>query len=125
MNVLLRARVPLALTFALLASTGEPSQHHEEVVAVMRPYDGPSSPGVCCTTLTGKVICGYQGWFTTPGDGSVRDWRHYPTRGQFKPGFCGIDLWPDVSELDEDEKFATPFRYEDGRVARVFSSHNR
>jgi len=75
--------------------------------------------------LTGKVMCGYQGWFTTPGDGSGRGWRHYPARGQFKPGFCGIDLWPDVSELGQDEKYTTPFRHRDGRPAEVFSSHNR
>jgi hypothetical protein len=91
----------------------------------MRPYDGPSPPGVDRSTLTSKVLCGYQGWFTAPGDGSGRGWRHYPARGQFKPGFCGIDLWPDVSELDDDEKYATPFRHKDGRVAQVFSSHNR
>jgi hypothetical protein len=91
----------------------------------MRPYDGPTEPGVNCSTLTGKVVCGYQGWFTAPGDGSGRGWRHYPSRGEFKPGRCGIDLWPDVSELDEDEKYATPFRHKDGRAAHVFSSHNR
>jgi hypothetical protein len=30
-----------------------------------------------------------------------------------------------VSELDADEKFATPFRHTGGRVAQVFSSHHR
>src|SRR5262249_6648543 len=30
-----------------------------------------------------------------------------------------------VSELDNDEKYVTPFRHKDGRVAQVFSSHNR
>src|SRR5262249_54768309 len=34
------------------------------------------------------------------------------------------DLWPDVSELDDEEKYPTPFRHADGSVARVFSSHN-
>jgi hypothetical protein len=91
----------------------------------MRPYDGPSAPGVDCSTLTGKVLCGYQGWFTAPGDGSGRGWRHYAAGGRFQPGSCSIDLWPDVSELDDDEKFATPFRHRDGRVAQVFSSHCR
>jgi hypothetical protein len=75
--------------------------------------------------MTGKVMCGYQGWFTTPEDGSGRGWRHYSARGEFKPGFCGIDLWPDVSELDDDEKFPTSFRDKEGRPAPVFSSHNR
>jgi hypothetical protein len=105
------------------ADEGEPSR--DDAIAVLRPYDGPSASGVNRSTLTGKVLCGYQGWFTAPGDGSGRGWRHYSARGQFEPGSCGIDLWPDVSELDDDEKYPTPFRHADGRVASVFSSHNR
>ncbi len=107
------------------ALSEEPSPQRDEIAAAMRPYDGPSVAGVDCTTLAGKVVCGYQGWFTTPEDGSGRGWRHYSYGGQFKPGFTGIDLWPDVSELDDDEKVATPFRHKDGRAAQVFSSHNR
>lgn len=99
----------------------EPSR--DEVVAAMRPYDGPSAAGVDRSTLAGKVMCGYQGWFTAPGDGSGRGWRHYPAKGQFKPGFCCIDLWPDTTELDADERFPTPFRHKDGSTAYVFSSH--
>jgi hypothetical protein len=102
-----------------------PAPSRDEVIAALRPYDGPSTRGVDCSTLTGKVVCGYQGWFTTPGDSSGRGWRHYPARGRFEPGACNIDLWPDVRELDEDEKYATSFRHADGRVAHVFSSHNR
>jgi hypothetical protein len=128
MGPLLRLSAPLSLiplAYGLIAAAGEPSPGRDEVVAAMRPYDGPSAPGVDCSTLAGKVLCGYQGWYTVPGDGSGRGWRHYAARGQFRPGCCGIDLWPDVSELDDDEKYATPFRHRDGRVARVFSSHNR
>jgi hypothetical protein len=91
----------------------------------MRPYHGPSTRGVDCSTLTGKVMCGYQGWFTAPEDGSGRGWRHYSAAGHFKPGFAGIDLWPDVSELEAEERYVTPFRHKDGRQAQVFSSHNR
>ncbi len=96
----------------------------DDVIAAMRPYDGPSREGVDRSTMTGKVLCGYQGWFTAPGDGSGRGWRHYPGRGKFEPGSCNIDLWPDVSDLDEDEKYATPFRLADDTIAHVFSSHN-
>ena len=87
----------------------------------MQPYDGTSVVGVDRSTLTGKVMCGYQGWFDAPGDGSGRGWAHYRRRGNFQPGQCTIDLWPDVSDLDEDEKFATDFRHADGSVAYVFS----
>jgi hypothetical protein len=127
MAALLRASVFLAVAFGygLTASDGEPSPSRQEVEAAMRPYDGPSTPGVDCSTLTGKVLCGYQGWFTTPGDGSAREWQHYSVIGQFKPSFCNIDLWPDMSELDDDERHATPFRHQDGRAAQVFSSYNR
>jgi hypothetical protein len=108
-----------------LAGAEEPGLSREKVIAAMRPYDGPEAAKADRATLTGKVLCGYQGWFTAPGDGSGRGWRHYSVRGQFKPGFAGIDLWPDVTELDDDEKYETPFRHADGRVAYVFSSHNR
>ncbi len=91
----------------------------------LQPYAGESARGVDVSRLTGKVMCGYQGWFTAPGDGSERGWTHYSRGGRFEPGRCSIDLWPDVSELAADEKFATPFRHADGSAAYVFSSHNR
>lgn len=86
--------------------------------------------------LRGKVMTGYQGWFRAEGDGSsrqsvrpsgrpsVKQWRHYSRNGKFEPGYCSIDLWPDMREADEDEKYATAFRHRDGRVANVFSSYH-
>ena len=73
-------------------------------------------------TLDGMVLCGYQGWFRAEGDGSNNGWKHYAVNGKFEPGHSHIELWPDVSELGPDERFATPFRHADGRVAEVFSS---
>jgi hypothetical protein len=97
----------------------------EDVVARMKPYDGDSVKGVSCDTMTGRVLCGYQGWFTAPGDGSGKGWAHYEWKGAFRPGSCCIDLWPDTSELDADEKFETPFQDRDGKPAHVFSSRSR
>jgi hypothetical protein len=91
----------------------------------MRPYAGPSRAGVDASTLTGKVMCGYQGWHAAEGDGLGRGWYHWELGGQFKPGHCKIDLWPDVSELDPDERYPTAFRHADGRVAEVYSAFNR
>ena len=91
----------------------------------MHPYSGPSHSGVDTQTLTGKVMCGYQGWFACEGDGAGRDWFHWSGRNGFQPGSCKIDLWPDVSELDADERYVTPFKHADGKPAEVFSSFNR
>jgi hypothetical protein len=89
----------------------------------LRVYSGPSEKGVDTGTMTGKVMCGYQGWFTCPGDGSGRGWFHWG-RGVFEPGNCTIDLWPDMTEYDEDECYPTPFKFADGSPAYVFSSMN-
>jgi hypothetical protein len=112
--------VPLA---ALLAVQAAPTR--EQVIdTVLKPYTGPTTRGVDRSTLTGKVMCGYQGWFTAPGDGAGRGWFHWG-RGDMRPGSVTVDLWPDVRELDADERVDTAFRHADGSVAQVFSSFNR
>ncbi|MEM7791632.1 MAG: glycoside hydrolase family 71/99-like protein [Verrucomicrobiota bacterium] len=80
----------------------------------------PSADG-----LEGKVFAGYQGWYRTPIDGSGLGWEHYESFDEiFMPGYCGIDYWPDMSELDEDEKYPTTFDHADGSTAHVFTSQN-
>ncbi|MGA2496483.1 MAG: hypothetical protein ABSH20_02005, partial [Tepidisphaeraceae bacterium] len=47
----------------------------EQIIAeTMKPYAGPSNPGVDPSTLTGKVMAGYQGWHAAEGDGLGRGW---------------------------------------------------
>ncbi|MBX7208642.1 MAG: xylosidase/arabinosidase [Verrucomicrobiaceae bacterium] len=78
-------------------------------------------PAADHTTLTGTVMCGYQGWFGAEGDGMGMRWQHYGFRAA---GGCTIDLWPDVRELGKDERFDSPLKFADGRPAQVFSSAN-
>jgi len=94
---------------------------------VLKPYNGPSVAGTDPSTLKGKVITGYQGWFNCEGDGANLGWTHWSKSRNvpLKPGYAGIDLWPDTSECDDDELFPTGFSYADGTPAKVFSSYNR
>ena len=72
-------------------------------------------------------MAGYQGWFNAEGDGANLGWTHWARNKEksFGPGNVTVDLWPDVSEYDDDELYETGFHFEDGSAARVFSSHNR
>jgi len=91
----------------------------------IQPYTGAHNPGVDTTTLKGKVMSGYQGWFAAEGDGSGRRWVHFGRCKEFRPRHCAIDFWPDMSDMDDDEKYPTPFKHADGKTAYVFSSYNR
>ena len=67
-----------------------------------------AGPREDASTLAGKVMCGYQGWFNCEGDGADRGWAHWTKgRGPLSPANAEIDLWPDVSELTPGERFAT------------------
>jgi hypothetical protein len=101
------------------------ASREEAIAETMKPYTGPSVRGVDPSTLAGKVMCGYQGWFGAEGDQLGRGWYHWSGNRGFKPGSCKIDLWPDVAELDPDERYPTAFRHADGRPAEVYSAFNR
>lgn len=72
--------------------------------------------------LSGRLVTGYQGWFRADGDGAGLGFQHYKKGGAFEPGSCSIDLWPDLTDFENDERFPTAFRHKDGRTAKVFSS---
>ncbi len=74
-------------------------------------------------SLIGKVMCGYQGWFSAPGDGANRGWVHWGGSGGFSPTKCTVDMWPDMTEMGPGEKFLASEFY-DGTDRYVFSSHN-
>ncbi len=79
---------------------------------------------VASNSLEGKILCGYQGWFNTEGDGANLGWKHYVSNRKFEPGWCSVDFWPDLTEFTPDERFATAFKLANGNPAMVFSSAN-
>src|SRR3954468_4361250 len=77
------------------------------------------------TTLDGKLMFGYQGWFGCPGDGSPLDtWEHWFRRGVPTAAALRVDMWPDVSELSESERCNTALMLPNGRPAQLYSAYN-
>ena len=75
------------------------------------------------TSLENKVLVGYQGWFTCPADDTGR-WTHW-SRGAPTPETLTVDLYPDVTELEADERCEIPGMTIGGeRPAYLFSSRN-
>ena len=93
----------------------------------LTPYAGESVKGVDTTTLNGKVMAGYQGWFNCLDDGAGLGWTHWARQGSkpFGAGNVTVDLWPDMSEATPAERFTTVFKQANGETAVVFSSYNR
>jgi hypothetical protein len=83
-----------------------------------------SPPNPNATTLHRKVMCGYQGWFRCPGDSSGEGWRHWGRDSKLlSPKSLTVEMWPDLSEYTDEERFAAPgFTHPDGSPAHLFSS---
>src|ERR1700722_5174897 len=74
------------------------------------------------TSYKGLVMAGYQGWHDTPEGGAGRGWGHYLLKGEFEPGNCKFDLWPEKSEYPK--LYKTPFVHADGSTAYLPSDHD-
>lgn len=86
---------------------------------------GAAPPEVIdATTLSRKVLCGYQGWFRTPKDGSGRGWVHWSRDWKrITADTVTFEMWPDVREYPaESLAVADEMKMLDGTPARLFSS---
>jgi hypothetical protein len=90
----------------------------------LEPGNGLARRDVDATTLHNKVLCGYQGWFRCPGDRADRGWIHWSRENRrIAPDTLSFDMWPDLSDFSDDEKYPAPgFTYPDGKQAYLFSS---
>lgn len=105
----------LALLSVLIAQTSAPW---------LSPYQGPTRNDIDATTLVGKVLCGYQGWFRTPGDPEQRGWFHWSSdRNRIDPSTVNVELWPEVGEYPAEALYrAGDYTLPNGKPAMVFSS---
>jgi hypothetical protein len=82
--------------------------------------------GVDASTLHHKLLMGYQGWFSAPGDGSAQNsWVHWFGNNTPDAAHAHFDFWPDTSELDADELFSTSMTYSNGAPAKLYSAYKQ
>ena len=79
--------VILMLSLFAAAASGAPPSREEILAETLSPYTGPTVKEVDTTTLSNKVMCGYQGWFNASPDGAGKGWFHWSKdRGLLLPG---------------------------------------
>ncbi|MEI9960486.1 MAG: glycoside hydrolase family 71/99-like protein [Limisphaerales bacterium] len=84
------------------------------------------SSGVDASTMNRKLLMGYQGWFSAPGDGSAQNsWVHWFGNNSPTAANANFDFWPDTSELDADELFSTSMTYSNGSTAKLYSAYKQ
>jgi hypothetical protein len=76
------------------------------------------------STLTNQILCGYQGWFTYPGDGAPTNrWKHWfssftdPSLANLE-----VDMYPTTDEYDPADLAESNLLMRDGSRAKFFSS---
>lgn len=106
------------LLAALNIHAGEPRAAGE--------HTNQASPAsvVDATSLRGRILCGYQGWFRCPGDAADMGWIHWSRDSKrLSPELTSFEMWPDLSDYAAAERYPAPgFTYPDGRPAELFSS---
>ncbi|MDQ2718643.1 MAG: T9SS type A sorting domain-containing protein [Bacteroidota bacterium] len=90
-----------------------------------------AQPPVDPSSIIGKVVCGYQAWFSATGDGSpINRWTHWSPGTAPQPGIAPnpnpnltFDAYPDVSIYNPASLFQTNFANQgNGNPAQLFSS---
>jgi hypothetical protein len=74
------------------------------------------------SSLGGKHIVGYQGWFGCPSDPMNPRWSYW-SKSSPAAGLA-VDLWPDLAEFQQSELCPTGLTLSSGAPAFVFSSEN-
>jgi len=79
--------------------------------------------GVDATTMNGKLLMGYQGWFACPSDGSApNQWWHWFHNQTPTAANVNTDFLPDTSEFNSNELFNTGMTYSNGSPVQFYSS---
>ena len=122
----------IALRIASVQISNRPFDDEKFLYALskpwLQPYTGETYDTTDATTLVGKVMTGYQGWFGTPNDANDGGWNHWQSDGSGtdpSPTTITIDMWPFVEEYSTADLYpAGDMTLGDSRPAYLFSSRD-
>ncbi|HMJ46648.1 MAG TPA: T9SS type A sorting domain-containing protein [Ferruginibacter sp.] len=86
------------------------------------------------SSIIGKVVCGYQGWFTCTGDAAPPNrWSHWCAVTAPQPGISAapnpnlsFEAYPDISIYNTSNLYATNLgAHGDGTTSKLFSSYKQ
>jgi hypothetical protein len=82
-------------------------------------------PQIDNSTITNKILCGYQGWFSVPADGGY--WTHWSDDSSWiGPTNYHTDVWPDVTEYEPADLYVVPnTTLTQGGTPYLFSDHRQ
>jgi hypothetical protein len=117
------ALLPAAIVLAVCAAPC-PAADDARIAPELAPYKGKSRNDVDATTIKGKVLCGYQGWFSTPGDGRANHYVHWSINAEkLRADTVTVDYWPDMTDYPKSEWMPVEgIKHKDGSQAYLFSS---
>ena len=124
MKILSRKIIPLALLAALLSAGCSKTELPDAGAA---PESKKLALGKAAVSppgdVVGKVVVGYQGWYSIPGDGGGGDiWWHW-TGSNHAPSLTEhVKSWPDVREYSTLFATALP-NLGNGQPTKLFSSY--
>src|SRR5260370_10110177 len=91
--------------------------------SVVLVHPGIRAQAVDASSLKGKVLLGYQGWFRCPGGGtSGTNWSHWTSSGVPTAASISIDMYPDTREFEPGEACVVPNMTVGGGPAYLFSA---
>jgi len=118
---------PLSVASVRISKTPFPDGTFQ--FALTKPWlDRFPAPSTDATTLKGRTVAGYQGWFSCPNDVNDQGWVHWSETVPFS--VPTIPTWPDVSFYPADSSVAgarcqaDQVRTASGQQAYVYSSSN-
>ena len=88
------------------------------------PTNAPTYAPASANSLDKQSLCGYQGWFSYPGDGApINKWKHwFSSNTDPSVEYLSVDQYPFLGEYEDADLQESNIRMKDGSYAKFYSA---